>query len=370
MVIRVATFNASLNRPYEGALKQVLRSYDKENPSSVDPQAMAVALVIRYIRPDILFINEFDFDETSQSFDHFCTHYLENPELPDSALAPVIYYPHRFSAPVNTGVPSGRDFDKDGVRSDKGADALGFGDFPGQYGMLVLSQYPILASQFRSFQHFLWAQMPKAKLPKYPLNQGGASWFDKEDLAVLPLSSKSHWDLPIQLEGEVLHLLASHPTPPVFDGEERRNACRNHDEIRFWLDYIQNEQYIRDNKGMAGGLDSAAEYVVLGDLNASLKEGDAFSQSLQALLECMHIKHEQLPTSLGAQAHSPDLPWSKWHTANWRLCADYVLYPRTPDRRFKLDQQAVFWPLASHPMAQYVANASDHKMVYLDLVVK
>ena len=52
------------------------------------------------------------------------------------------------------------------------------------------------------------------------------------------LSSKSHWDVPIKVNGEIVHVLAAHPTPPVFDGPEDRNGLRNHDEIRFWDDYV------------------------------------------------------------------------------------------------------------------------------------
>ena len=36
----------------------------------------------------------------------------------------------------------------------------------------------------------------------------------------------------------IVHFLVSHPTPPTFDGAEDRNGTRNHDEIRFWADYI------------------------------------------------------------------------------------------------------------------------------------
>lgn len=369
MVVRVATFNAALNRPYAGALKQALMSFDKKDSRSLDSQAMAVALVIRYTRPDILLLNEFDYDESGESLAAFCRHYLENPDFPLAELAPPIYYSESFSAPVNTGVSSGRDLDKDGVASDKGGDALGFGDFPGQYGMSVLSQYPILEKGFRSFQHFLWADMPNAKLPKRPKEQGG-DWYDQDDLAILPLSSKSHWDLPIQLEQQVLHLLCSHPTPPVFDGSERRNACRNHDEVRFWLDYTQGQTYMVDDNGGKGGLEEGAEFVVLGDLNTSLKEGDAFKQSLHKLLQSMGIKHELLPTSLGGVEHTPNQIWSKWHTASWRLNADYVLYPRERDRAFKVEAQSVFWPKKSHPMQMYVENASDHRLVYLDLITR
>ena len=31
------------------------------------------------------------------------------------------------------------------------------------------------------------------------------------------------------------------PTPPAFDGEEDRNGRRNHDEIRFWVDYVSTQ---------------------------------------------------------------------------------------------------------------------------------
>lgn len=368
--MRVATYNAALNRPYDGALKQVLTSFNATDPKSFDAQAIAVALVIRYTRPAILLLNEFDYDETGASSSAFCLHYLENPNLPGSELAPPIFYPEQFSAPVNTGLPSGRDFDKDGVASDKAGDALGFGDFPGQYGMLVLSQYPIDLEGFRSFQHFLWADMPNAKLPQKSRNQGGGDWYDCEDLAKLPLSSKSHWDLPIKIDEQILHLLCSHPTPPVFDGEERRNACRNHDEIRFWQDYIQGKAYMTDDNGLSGGLAKGAEFLIAGDLNASLKEGDAFSQSLHLLLQRLQLRHENLPVSLGGVEHSSKKMWAKWHTASWRLCADYVLYPNFDDRWFQVQKSAVFWPEKSHEMSAYVRDASDHRLVYLDLVVK
>ena len=40
------------------------------------------------------------------------------------------------------------------------------------------------------------------------------------------------------VKGKTFHLLASHPTPPVFDGDEDRNGKRNHDEVRLIADYI------------------------------------------------------------------------------------------------------------------------------------
>jgi len=48
---------------------------------------------------------------------------------------------------------------------------------------------------------------------------------------VLRLSSKSHWDVPIDIPlgaglTKRVHMLLHHPTPPAFDGPEGRNLLR------------------------------------------------------------------------------------------------------------------------------------------------
>jgi hypothetical protein len=60
---------------------------------------------------------------------------------------------------------------------------------------------------------------------------------------VLRLSSKSHWDVPIDIQlapavAKRVHMLLHHPTPPAFDGPEGRNLLRNHDEIRLFADFV------------------------------------------------------------------------------------------------------------------------------------
>ena len=60
-------------------------------------------------------------------------------------------------------MPSGRDLNKDG-KTDGPADAYGYGAFPGQYGMLVLSRFPFDLDNVRTFQKFLWKDMPGADL--------------------------------------------------------------------------------------------------------------------------------------------------------------------------------------------------------------
>ncbi|WP_311200415.1 MULTISPECIES: hypothetical protein [unclassified Kocuria] len=137
--------------------------------------------------------------------------------------------PHVFTAAVSTGVGSGLDLNGDG-RLGTGDDAWGFGLFPGQYGMVVYSALPIDRSAVRTFQHQLWSQMLDSLLP----------WdhYAREIGQRLRLSSKSHWDIPVRAGRDTIHVLASYPTPPSFDGPTDSNGRRNHDEIRFWADCI------------------------------------------------------------------------------------------------------------------------------------
>ncbi|WP_446916701.1 endonuclease/exonuclease/phosphatase family protein, partial [Klebsiella pneumoniae] len=82
---------------------------------------------------------------------------------------------------------------------DRGNDAWGYGLHPGQYGMLVLSKYPIDAGQVRTFQRLRWAAMPGARRPLDP--KTGKPWHDDAAWEQLRLSSKSHWDVPVRTPG-------------------------------------------------------------------------------------------------------------------------------------------------------------------------
>lgn len=242
--VRFATFNASLNRVAEGELVA-----DLSTPE--DEQARNVAETIQRVAPDVVLINEFDY--APGAVDLFRDNYLE---VGQNGADPV-HYPYAFVAPSNTGVPSGHDLNNDG-RVGGGDDALGFGLFPGQYGMVVYSKHPIDVAGVRTFRQFLWRDMPGALLPDDPATPPPADWYDAEEQAVLRLSSKSHWDLPIRVGDRTVHFLTSHPTPPTFDGVEDRNGRRNHDEIRFWADYVGGPAtggYIYDDEGRRGGLE-------------------------------------------------------------------------------------------------------------------
>ena len=143
--------------------------------------------------------------------------------------------------------------------------------------------------------------MPGALLPDDPATAAPADWYSPEILEVFRLSSKSHWDVPVRVGRRTVHVLASHPTPPTFDGPEDRNGTRNHDEIRFWADYVTPGagRYIYDDEGRRGGLRPGSRFVIMGDQNADPLDGDSVGQAINQLLDSRWIRDPK-PTSAGA----------------------------------------------------------------------
>jgi len=365
--VRFATFNASLNRPMAGQLRTQLQTAVDGGP--VNPQLQAVLDIIEINDPDVLLINEFDTGDDGDT---------TAVEL----FAELAGYPYFFTAPSNTGIASGFDLDNNGAIGG-GNDAFGFGDFPGQFGLAVFSRYPIDTDAVRTFQMFRWADMPGALLPVNPATD--ASWYSPDELAVFRLSSKSHWDVPIDVgHGRDVHFLVSHPTPPVFDGPEDRNGTRNFDEIRFWADYItpgSTSAYIYDDAGVRGGLAPGAPFVIAGDQNSDPLDGDSIPGAVQQLLEHPRVDARFTPSSEGAVeaadlqggANTTHLSDPAFDTADFadsapgNLRADYVL----PSRGLHVEGGAVFWPKLGEPGSELTGvfpfPSSDHRLVYIDV---
>lgn len=395
--IRFAQFNASLNRNSAGQLVT-----DLSTPNNA--QAKAVAEIIQRTNADILLINEFDYVAANplQPVQLLQQNYLS---VSQNGATPVSY-PYVYIAPSNTGVATGFDLNNNGVAVTTpetpgyGDDAFGFGQFPGQFGMLILSKFPIDTDNVRTFQKFLWKDMPGNLLTKDPtvdnpataVNENLSDFYSAEEQAILRLSSKSHWDVPIQLpNGEVIHALVSHPTPPVFDGPEDRNGKRNYDEIRFWSDYVTPGAggYIYDDQGGRGGLTPGSSFVIMGDQNADPNDGDSYQEAILQLLQNPNINTNSIPTSPGgvqqaalqggANANHSSNP--AFDTADFadttpgNLRADYVL----PSVELGIANSGIFWPLNTDPVFPLVGTftpslpggfpSSDHRLVYVDVEV-
>jgi hypothetical protein len=369
--VRFATFNASLNRFSAGDL-----AVELSTPGSAQPDT--IAEIIQRTRPDVLLINEFDYDAGGAALAGFHENYLMVPH----GTAPAIDYPYRYAAPSNTGIPSGFDLDNDGFVGGPN-DAFGFGFFPGQFGMAVYSMHPIDTENIRTFQTFLWKDMPGALLPDDPATAAPNDWYSPDELDVFRLSSKSHWDVPIQIGSGTVHFLVSHPTPPVFDGPEDRNGTRNFDEIRFWADYIHpgRSAYIYDDDGVRGGLAADALFVIAGDQNSDPLDGDSIPGAIQQLLDHPKVNTRITPSSEGAVeqnqlqggANLTHLSDPRFDTADFNdaapgnLRADYVL----PRKNMKMVDAGVFWPLSTDPLFPLVGTfpfpSSDHRLVWIDV---
>lgn len=366
--LRIALFNIR-----ELSTSKILET-DKEGVGQ-NPQLKAAANIIKRINPDVLILNELDHDYQSmgEGLDanaiRFQDTYLKTG--PDG-----ISFQYHFVAPCNTGIPSGLDLNNDGMTAtrddagsrDYGTDCFGFGTYPGQYAMGVYSKYPIDTLNVRTFQKFLWKDLPGNHIP--------TNYYSREAIEIFRLSSKSHWDITLNINEHQVHLLLSHPTPPAFDGKEDRNGRRNFDEIKFWIHYLENDPSLYDDKNQKGGILQASPFIIAGDLNASPNSESRYDGivAIEQLLNHPEIKDTgKWLMSEGAcdgkEKGAPDF-WER-STAkfgrDFRTRIDYIL----PCKNIRVADGGAFWPSqekdpAGHLLAE---TASDHRLVWLDIIL-
>ncbi|MEM1329970.1 MAG: endonuclease/exonuclease/phosphatase family protein [Planctomycetota bacterium] len=319
--VRIATFNI-----------EDLRLTDLRRADH--PRLDAIVRTIIELDADAVLINEIEHDGTDRATELLARRVAD-------AGGPEYTW---FTAPSNTGQPSGLDLNNDGQAVTAfpeppmadaagavprqtaegrayGNDTWGFGTFPGQYAMALLVREPleIQRDNARTFRLLPWSAMPDAARPIDP--ETGEPWHPDTVWAAMRLSSKSHWDVPVTLPGgKTVHLLCSHPTPPAFDGPEGRNQRRNHDEIRFWSDYLRDAAWIRDDRGVTGGLDDGTPFVILGDLNLDPERPSGYGNAMRDLLAHPRMAPDPRPISANERG---DLPPEV--TAGWGRRVDYAL---------------------------------------------
>jgi len=348
--IRVATYNAELSRKGPGLLLADIAG-------GKDAQVAAVVEVIATVRPDILLLQGIDYDMDGLAID----------ALADRLRARDLDYPHLFALKPNTGMRTGLDLDGDG-RANGPRDAQGFGYFGGQDGMALLSRYPVVADAVRDLSGLLWAELPGATLPVLD----GRPFPSEDAQAVQRLSTTGHWVVPVRVGETAIRLLAFHATPPVFDGPEDRNGLRNRDELRLWSLYLDG--------ALPGVPAPDGPFVVLGDANLDPNDGDGRSAAMAAFLADPRLR-DPAPRPVGGieaalaqgganatQRGDPGLDTADWDDAApgdpGNLRVDYVL----PSADLTVTGAGVFWP-ADGPMAETVAAASRHRLVWVDLAL-
>ena len=170
--------------------------------------------------------------------------------------------------------------------------------------------------------------------------------------------------MPVRLPGGgVVHVLASHPTPPAFDGAEQRNIRRNHDEIRFWADYLGGADYIVDDSSKSGGLDVDAHFVIMGDLNADPDEGSAFNNPIETWLLSHALVNGGFVPQASSEAVATYPRLDADDTAAWGLRVDYVL----PSTTLRVLDGGILRPIGADTVGVPV---SDHFPVWIDVTVE
>jgi len=342
-------------------------------------QAEAAARVIQEVDPDVLVVNELanniqeatvaDVPTDRTNVEAFVDNYLT---VPQAKGLDGIEYDYTLQPESNTGLlpETDYDFNKDGSAGERPGDAFGFGFYPGQYAFAIASKYPFDEDAIRSFQEFLWTDMPGNLIPLADDDgvdtSEGNIYLTENELGAFRLSSKTHLDIPFDVDGETVHGLFSHPTPSGFDAANNFNGRWNHDENRFWADYVAGAEYIYDDDGTSGGLAEDASYVLLGDMNTGPGD-EPLDPATAFFIDNDDFDTRSRPTSPGGAQRG-----NQYATAQFGSDTDTVDWV-IPSPDLSLRSSSVVWPSSNgkkRGLGDDVETASDHRLVWADIATK
>lgn len=327
--IRVATLHAEISG---GSSAEVLEDLG----GGMHPQARVLAETVQVNAPDVLVLTGLSYDEHQQIAATVNDEYLARGQNGQTGIK----YSHVFTAPTNSGIESGADLDGDG-RVGGPNDALGYGQYAGDRGMAVFSTYPIAEDEVRTFQEFLWQDMPENSIPEEE--------FSDLERSVMRLPGTSLWDIPLKVPGDTdhVHLVATDLNSPP--GPAESDIARSEDQRRMLAEFVSGTSwYLYDDDGAYGGLESGDSFVVAGSL-ADAQELQTWPEDqvpeLSSLLEGDTIQDpgpeavtdEPLPQRRDATA---DPQATHGLTGGTAVRSSYVL----PAAALDIDRSGVFWP--------------------------
>ena len=329
--LRIATYNADLSASGPGLLLHDLRKPD------LLPQRAAAVQAIVALKADVILLTGIDYDLKGEAVAALIA------KLAEAGAD----YPYFMPLRPNTGVPTGRDLDGNGQLGDA-RDAQGWGRFPGEGGMAVLSKRPI-GTEIRDFSDFLWADLPGNLMP-----------YADPARDIQRLHTTGAYEVPLLLpDGQTLRLLMFYASPPVFDGPEDRNGRRNHDEAAFWLHLLAGD--LPDDP-------PKPPFVLLGQTSLDPVDGEGRAEALRSLL---HHPALQDPAPKGRAGRSD--PGQKGDAA-----LDTALYEGLgglrvevilPSAGLAVEGAGVLWPSDQDPLASTLAAASRHRPLWVDITL-
>lgn len=351
--LRVATLHADITA--EASAEQPVENLIAALRTGNHTQARAVAQTVQTNAPDVLVLTGVTYDQEQQIAEELRT-YLSAGQRTETGLD----YPYMFTAPTNSGSESGVDLDGDGTIGGAG-DAIGYGEYPGQYGTVVFSKHPIVEDEVRTFQKFLWSDLPENSMPE--------DRFSELESSVLRLNETSLWDVPVEVEGQTVHIIAT----AVASQHEDADTSRGDDIRRVLADYVSGQAwYLYDDEGETASLSPGTPLVVAG---VPAAEGVP-AEGLSALLDSPVLQDtapavvSEVPAAehpggseegeAGATRHIPGAQDRR---------TSYVL----PSEVLDVSGSGVFWPGEDERGHEVVnpdsAYALDDRLVWVDLTI-
>ena len=287
------------------------------------PQVMVAAKIIKRFTPDVLSINEMQADTAAPRA--FIENFLKKGEAP-------VDYPFSYIGETNSGVRTGL---------PQPFDYKGYGSFKGQYGIACLSKFRMDFEAIKNYKDVPWGAMP--------LNYCGEMGCPED----FPLWSTAFLDIPVDINGTVVHFLLLHPTVPL---RNYMNLRRNADQLRFLERYISGQ----DAPGVPA-LKNDAPFVIMGDLNADPEEGLGTCEVIRKFLNNGNITGNGQAQKTFLEGGGAGWPsFDRPGLLEARL--DYILPSK---RHFVLKEFHVFRPKGT-PWWPVARRASDHFFIYAD----
>lgn len=348
--LRIATLNADLTG---SSLEDALESLE----GGGDAEARAVAETAQLNAPDVLVITGISYDEDEQIAETFKQEYLERSQNGEDALS----YPYMYTGETNSGLDSGADLDGDGQIGGPG-DAFGYGSYAGEYSMAIFSTQPIITDEVRTFQSFLWEDMPGNSMPEED--------YSAVERSIMRLACATVWDVPVRTQdGEHLHLVAT--TTPEMGSDVEADGNRGEDQRRLLTDYVSGDGwYIYDDEGDKGALSPDDDFVVVGQPDTTTPDVD---EDLGALLDSPSLQdpepeavtEQPLSDRVGTEDSDPLATRSVSGGPDIR--ASYTLLSKSVD----VNGSGVFWPGRGEFGFDLVDPSedasSDDRLVWVDL---
>lgn len=245
--IRVATLHAGLRAESSAVLLEELQG-------GMHPAARVLAETVQANAPDVLVLTGISYDENQEIAETLNRQYLARGQNGQTGMQ----YSYTYTAPTNSGIDSGADLDGDG-RVGGPADAIGYGNHPGERGMAVFSTRPVVEDEVRTFQEFLWEDMPENSIRE--------GQFSKLEKSVLRLPSTTMWDIPIEVPGEAEHVHVVATDLNSSPRSARPDDARNEDQRQMVADFVSGSAwYLYDDDGVRGGLGAEDPFVIAGSL--------------------------------------------------------------------------------------------------------